>query len=118
MRKFLKWFLLVLLALIAVLFIWGYASDIPASVLRTKYANAESEFVDLGGGMTVHLRDEGPKDAPAIILLHGSNASLHTWQQWVDLLGKDYRIIRYDQPGHGLTGAHPNDDIVPTPLSM
>ena len=110
MRKFLKWFLLVLLALIAVLFIWGYASDIPASVLRTKYANAESEFVDLGGGMTVHLRDEGPKDAPAIILLHGSNASLHTWQQWVDLLGKDYRIIRYDQPGHGLTGAHPNDD--------
>ena len=112
MRKFLKWAGLALLAMIVALFAWGYAADIPASELRAKYANAESEFVDLGNGMTVHLRDEGPKDAPAIILLHGSNASLHTWQQWVDRLGKDYRIIRYDQPGHGLTGPHPKDDYL------
>jgi pimeloyl-ACP methyl ester carboxylesterase len=110
MRKFLKWTLLVVTTLIVALFAWGYAGDIPVSELRGKYANAESEFVDLGGGMTVHLRDEGPKDAPAIILLHGSNASLHTWQQWVDRLGNEYRIIRYDQPGHGLTGPHPKDD--------
>jgi pimeloyl-ACP methyl ester carboxylesterase len=110
MRKFLKWTALIVLALFVALFAWGYAGDIPAKELRAKYANAESEFVDLGDGTTVHLRDEGPKDAPAIILLHGSNASLHTWQQWVDRLGKDYRIIRYDQPGHGLTGPHPKDD--------
>ncbi len=110
MRKFLKWAGLIVLALVVALFAWGYAGDIPVSELRAKYANAESEFVDLGDGMTVHLRDEGPKDAPAIILLHGSNASLHTWQQWVNRLGKDYRIIRYDQPGHGLTGPHPKDD--------
>lgn len=110
MRKFLKWFAIIALALIAALFAWGYAPDIPAKELRAKYANAESEFVDLGDGLTVHLRDEGPKDAPVLILLHGSNASLHTWQQWVDRLGKEYRIIRYDQPGHGLTGPHPNND--------
>ncbi len=110
MGKFLKWTGLVVLALIVALFAWGYAGDIPVRELRAKYANAESEFVDLGDGMAVHLRDEGPKDAPAIILLHGSNASLHTWQQWVDRLGKDYRIIRYDQPGHGLTGPQPKDD--------
>jgi pimeloyl-ACP methyl ester carboxylesterase len=110
MRKFLKWLAIILLILFIALFAWGYAADIPAKELRAKYANAESEFVNLGNGLTVHLRDEGPKDAPAIILLHGSNASLHTWQQWVDRLGKDYRVIRYDQPGHGLTGAHPKDD--------
>ena len=110
MRKFLKWTVFVVIALIVALFAWGYAADIPVSKLRAKYANAESEFVDLGDGLTVHLRDEGPKDAPAIILLHGSNASLHTWQQWVDRLGKNFRIIRYDQPGHGLTGPHPTDD--------
>jgi pimeloyl-ACP methyl ester carboxylesterase len=110
MRKFLKWTAITVLVLFAGLFAWGYAGDIPPQELRAKYANAKSEFVDLGGGMVVHLRDEGPKDAPAIILLHGSNASLQTWQQWVDRLGKDYRIIRYDQPGHGLTGPHPKDD--------
>ncbi len=110
MRKFFKWAAIALLVAVAALFAWGYAPDIPADELRAKYANAESEFVDLGDGLTVHLRDEGPKDAPALILLHGSNASLHTWQQWVDRLGKEYRIIRYDQPGHGLTGPHPEDD--------
>ena len=110
MRKFFKWAAIALLVAVAALFAWGYAPDIPADELRAKYANAESEFVDLGDGLTVHLRDEGPKDAHALILLHGSNASLHTWQQWVDRLGKEYRIIRYDQPGHGLTGPHPKDD--------
>lgn len=107
MRKFLKWTLLLVLALITALFAWGYAGDIPVNELRAKYANAESEFVDLGNGLTVHLRDEGPKDAPAIILLHGSNASLHTWDKWTNALKGQYRIIRYDQIGHGLTGPDP-----------
>ena len=106
-RKLFKYISILLVLAIAALFIWGYAGDIPAKELRAKYANEESEFVDLGGGLTVHLRDEGPKDAPAIILLHGSNASLHTWQEWVKRLSAKYRVISYDQPGHGLTGPHP-----------
>jgi pimeloyl-ACP methyl ester carboxylesterase len=91
------------------LFVWGYASDIPLETLKTKYANTESEFVDLGNGLKVHLRDEGPKDAPAILLLHGSNASLHTWDEWTAKLKGNYRIIRFDQAGHGLTGPHRKD---------
>ena len=87
MRRFLKGLAFFLIVAIGGIIFWGYAADVPVNDLRTKYANAESEFVDLGDGLTVHLRDEGPKDAPAIILLHGSNASLHTWQQWVDRLG-------------------------------
>jgi pimeloyl-ACP methyl ester carboxylesterase len=93
----------------AALFIWGYAPDIPLSELKAKYANAESEFVNLGGGLNVHIRDEGPDNAPAIILLHGSNASLHTWDDWTARLKGRYRIIRFDQAGHGLTGPHPVD---------
>ncbi|MEE9435005.1 MAG: alpha/beta hydrolase [Sphingorhabdus sp.] len=108
-----KKILLGLLAAVAIAFIalfaWGYAPDIPLDELKAKYANAESEFVDLGDGLIVHLRDEGPKDAPAIILLHGSNASLHTWDGWVDRLKGTYRIIRFDLAGHGLTGPHPED---------
>jgi pimeloyl-ACP methyl ester carboxylesterase len=103
--------LILLLALVAILavaiFAWGHASDVPLATLKAKYANAESEFVDLGGGLTVHLRDEGSKTAPAIILLHGSNASLHTWEQWTQKLKTKYRIIRFDQIGHGLTGPNP-----------
>lgn len=105
---------ILLIALIAIIllavFAWGYAPDMPLAQLKAKYANAESEFVDIGDGFTIHLRDEGPTDAPAIILLHGSNASLHTWEQWTQSLKGTYRIIRFDQPGHGLTGPHPTDD--------
>lgn len=103
-RKFFKWAAILLLIAIIGIGIWGYAPDIPVKELRAKYANAESEFVKLDNGLTVHLRDEGPKDAPAIILLHGSNASLHTWDQWTEKLKGQYRIIRFDQIGHGLTG--------------
>jgi pimeloyl-ACP methyl ester carboxylesterase len=108
-KKTFKWLAIIVLLLIASVAIWGYAGDIPAKDLRAKYANAESEFVDLGNGLTVHLRDEGPKDAPAIILLHGSSSSLHTWDEWTKRLSGKYRIIRFDQIGHGLTGPDPKD---------
>lgn len=109
LKKILGSFLLLTAVLCIAVFIWGYAPDIPVATLKIKYANAESEFVDLGGGMTVHLRDEGPVGAPVIMLLHGSNASLHTWDGWTAALKGKYRIIRYDQAGHGLTGPHPKD---------
>ncbi len=108
-KTILKWLSAVLVILVGALFLWGYAGDVPVAELKAKYANAESEFVDLGGGLTVHLRDEGPQDAPAIILLHGSNASLHTWEQWTQILSKTHRVIRFDQIGHGLTGPNPTN---------
>ena len=68
----------------------------------------------IGGGVTVHLRDEGPlngdPDAPVIVLLHGSNADLFTWDPWVAALADEYRIVRFDQVGHGLTGGDPRED--------
>jgi pimeloyl-ACP methyl ester carboxylesterase len=108
-KKSVKYLAITIFLLVLGLGIWGYAGDIPVTVLRAKYANAESEFVDLGNGLTVHLRDEGPKDAPAIILLHGSSSSLHTWDEWTKRLTGKYRIIRFDQIGHGLTGPEPTD---------
>ncbi len=78
--------------------------DTDPEEMREKYGQAPSQFVELEDGQTVHLRDEGPRDAPAIVLLHGSNADLHTWQPWVDRLSDEYRIVRLDQIGHGLTG--------------
>ena len=90
----------------ALLFVFRTPDTDPAA-MRAKYGGPPSQFIDLGGGLTVHLRDTGPRDAPAIVLLHGSNADLHTWDRWAALLDKRFRVIRYDQPGHGLTGPNP-----------
>lgn len=84
--------------------------DTDPVAMRAKYGGPPSQFIDLGGGLTVHLRDTGPRDAPVLILLHGSNASLHTWEPWAARLDKRYRVIRYDQIGHGLTGPNPAGD--------
>ena len=108
-----KWILrgvLALLGILVIAFLLLRTPDTDAAEMRAKYGAPPSQFVDIGGGVTVHLRDEGPRDAPAIMLLHGSNADLHTWEPWVQALKGQYRVIRFDQVGHGLTGPDPEDD--------
>lgn len=108
-----KWALRIfftLAALLVVLFLVFRTPDTDADEMRAKYGDAPSQFIAIGDGTTVHIRDEGPRDGLPIILLHGSNADLHTWQPWVDRLTDTYRVIRFDQVGHGLTGPDPNDD--------
>jgi pimeloyl-ACP methyl ester carboxylesterase len=61
----------------------------------------------LPNGVRVHYRDEGPRGAPTVVLVHGFAASLHAWEPWVSRLKADYRVISLDLPGHGLTQAPP-----------
>jgi len=77
------------------------------SELKTKYTNQASQFMELQG-MQVHYRDEGI--GLPIVLLHGTGASLHTWDAWTEELSKEYRVIRMDLPAFGLTGPHPDRD--------
>ncbi|MGB1058808.1 MAG: alpha/beta fold hydrolase, partial [Ketobacter sp.] len=72
--------------------------------LRERWAPPPSQFIEVGGQF-VHLRDEGPRqDTTPIVLLHGTSASLHTWDGWVAELSQTRRVIRFDLPGFGLTG--------------
>ena len=72
--------------------------------LAPKYAAAPSQFMALNG-MKIHYRDEGV--GPPIVLIHGTGASLHTWNDWTKELIEDYRVIRLDLPAYGLTGQDP-----------
>lgn len=110
MKRILKWLALAILLLIGGAVAWAWTPDRAPDQLRAEYMGPSSQLLDLGGGLKVHVRDEGPRGAPAIVLLHGSNASLHTWDAWTRRLTRQYRVIRYDQPGHGLTGPHPRAD--------
>lgn len=94
----------VLAGLLLIAFLFLQVGDTDPDAMRAKYGVAPSQFVTLANNQTIHVRDEGPRNAPALVLLHGSNADLHTWQPWVDRLKARYRIVRFDQRGHGLTG--------------
>jgi pimeloyl-ACP methyl ester carboxylesterase len=45
-----------------------------------------------------------------VILLHGFGSSLHTWEPLARALSGEYRVIRFDLPGFGLTGVDPSGD--------
>ncbi len=86
----------------------SWAPDRPVDSLKGRWAApaSGSKFVDVRG-MPVHYRDEGPRDdAQPIVLLHGTSASLHTWDGWAAVLAKTRRVIRFDLPGFGLTGPY------------
>ena len=111
MRALLKWLgvsLLLLLLAVGVLIALSWAPDLPLAQLKERWAPAPSQFIELQG-MSVHLRDEGPRDDPTpLLLLHGTSASLHTWDGWAQALTERRRVIRVDLPGFGLTGAFPD----------
>jgi pimeloyl-ACP methyl ester carboxylesterase len=89
--------------------LWLYAPDKPRAELEAQYAAPPSVFIQVAG-MRMHVRDTGPKTAPPVILLHGLGSSLHTWEPWAQALSHTHRVIRYDLPGFGLTGADPTGD--------
>jgi pimeloyl-ACP methyl ester carboxylesterase len=98
--------LLAVLAGVGVGMAW--APDRPLETLTARWAPPPSQFIDIGG-MKAHVRDEGPREDPQpIVLLHGTSASLHTWDGWVAALKTQHRVIRVDMPGFGLTGPTPD----------
>ena len=105
--------LAILTALLVAAFLLLRTPDTDRAAMIAKYGAPPSRFVSLRPGLTVHYRDEGPRDAPVVMLLHGSNADLHTWDAWTTDLARDHRVIRFDQIGHGLTGADPAGDYAP-----
>ena len=72
--------------------------------LKGRYGASPSQFITLPHGEMIHLRDEGEKGAPPLVLVHGHSEDLHTWNGLVKRLIDDFRVIRFDLRRHGLTG--------------
>ena len=108
MLKIIGWSLLVLVAVAVVFMVANRVPDRRVDELKVRWAPPPSQFVQIAG-MNMHLRDEGPSnDQTPIVLLHGTSASLHTWDGWVQALKDSHRVIRYDMPAFGLTGPSPD----------
>jgi pimeloyl-ACP methyl ester carboxylesterase len=86
-----------------------YTPDIPRATLEAKYHVKPTDYLTVDG-VRLHLRDIGPRTAPAVIMLHGFGSSLQTWDDWAQGLAADHRVITYDLPGFGLTGTDPTGD--------
>ncbi|WP_429912854.1 alpha/beta fold hydrolase [Glycocaulis sp.] len=106
MRGFLLTILgiLILLAVVAIAaFVWLTRTPEPAPPPEP----AAGERTVEAAGMSWRVREDGPADAPAIVLMHGFSHSLEGFEGWAEALSDSYRVIRLDLPGHGVTGPHP-----------
>lgn len=101
--------IVALLALATACAAWLWTPDRPRAELEAHWLASPSDLVELAG-TRVHVRDEGPRDAPAIVLLHGFGSSLQTWDAWAAALRDRRRVLRIDLPGHGLSGPDSSGD--------
>jgi pimeloyl-ACP methyl ester carboxylesterase len=49
----------------------------------------------------IYVRQDGPRDAPALLLIHGNASSARWWDELVPMLTRSHRVIRVDLLGYG-----------------
>lgn len=63
-----------------------------------------SSFVN-AAGLHWHVQQMG--SGPAILLIHGTGASSHSWRDVMPLLAENFTVVAADLPGHGFTAGRP-----------
>jgi pimeloyl-ACP methyl ester carboxylesterase len=84
----------ILLAVVALLLVNAFLVD------RQDVEATGSQTLPLAGG-NIYVRQDGPSDAPALVLIHGLAGSTRWWDPLVPMLAKSYHVIRIDLLGHG-----------------
>ena len=101
----------VLLLAVAMWALW--TPDLDRATLERPYLQSPSDMVQVLD-QRLHVRESGPKDAPAVLLIHGFGASLHTWEPWAQTLSQQLRVLRLDLPGSGLSPPDTGNDYSDT----
>ena len=79
------------------------AADPAWDELRATVPHEEQE-VRSTDGTRIHVEIYGPKDAPVIVLLHGWTQAIRFWNYQIRDLTDRFRVVAYDQRGHGRSG--------------
>ena len=92
MQKKIKYFIYSLIILLTFAIGNSIYADISVEDLKKEYTNEQSQFIEVDE-INVHFRDEG--EGFPIVLIHGTAASLHTWDAWTDELKKPTELFEW-----------------------
>lgn len=101
-----------LLALAGAAFLLWTPDRDPAE-LAARYLGSPEDVINVRVGdarQRLHVRDDGPANAPVVLFLHGFGSSLHTWEAWATRLSGRFRVVRLDLPGAGLSAPDTTGD--------
>lgn len=78
--------------------------DAPASVdgPRNEKSRGRPMQIEIDG-LSFHVRLDGPETAPILMLSNSLSSNLSMWDAQIEAFTKRYRVLRYDQRGHGGT---------------
>src|SRR5215468_3668389 len=73
-------------------------------------------------GISINYQVDGPEGAPWLVLSNSLATNLTMWDDQARELGRAFRVLRYDQRGHGLTeapaGRYPFDLLIADALAL
>ncbi len=78
-------------------------------VVKSELYPFEGQFVD-HGGVRQHYVDEGPRDAPPVVMVHGNPTWSFYYRRLVQELRSDHRVIAIDHVGCGLSDKPSSED--------
>lgn len=90
-------------------FFWLWTPDRSRQELEAKYLDSPRDYLTVAG-IRLRVKEAGPTHGRVVILLHGFGSSLETWDVWAKGLSSEFRVVRFDLPGSGLTGPDPTGD--------
>ena len=91
---------LLVVGIIGILLL-NYAPDKSLETLKVDWTYSNSQFITIDN-LPVHYRINGT--GTPLVLIHGTGASLHTWEKWTATLDDHFKVIALDMPAFGLTG--------------
>ncbi|BBM01588.1 alpha/beta hydrolase [Microbulbifer sp. GL-2] len=104
------WIVLILLLILVWLLWMAFFSP---SLNRNELSQYSFNQLSFDDGFSVNYREMGPEGHPVILCFHGGGDSLSAWNDWAEVLSKDYHVILVDLPGHGLTDPLPGGTYTP-----
>src|ERR687884_947794 len=93
--------LIVLLAIVVLVAIWIAATAVFSAIVTRRHPPV-GKFVEVDG-VRLHYVERGPKEAPALLLLHGNGMMLQDFRisEVLDGAAERYHVISFDRPGFG-----------------
>src|SRR5215469_13887298 len=73
-------------------------------------------------GITINYQLDGPANAPWFVFSNSLATNLAMWDEQARELGRSFRVLRYDQRGHGGTdapaGRYPFDTLIADAVAL
>lgn len=90
---------------------FGAAADYSVGQPADRTADYDDMDDMYAGAPPLQYRFDGPDEAPVVVLGPALGATWHMWDRQLPMLTKNWRVLRYELPGHGGAPAEPASSV-------